>query len=219
MRIQSLVFILVVRPILALLLGLRVRNRSNLPEKGPAIILANHNSHLDTFVLMSLLKTRALSKCRPVAAADYFLSKKALAWILRNVLNIIPIDRSGGGAEAALAPVREALSNDEIVILYPEGSRGEPEKLTRFRRGAAVLIEEYPDVPVIPVFLYGLGRALPKGDAWFVPFFCDAVVGDPMDLRDMPTSEVPQHLSDTISQLGEGLSTVWYEEKETERGG
>lgn len=167
-----------VRLLVLLVLGLNVRGRSKLPQKGPAIVVANHNSHLDTLTLISLMPLRLLPQIRPVAAADYFMSSKWLAWFALNIIGILPIERQATGNP--LAGVKTALGRGGILILFPEGSRGEPEKLVEFKRGVALLVKEHPGVPVVPVFMHGLGKALPKGTWVLVPFICDMFVGDPV---------------------------------------
>lgn len=177
--LQILFFLLIIRPILVIVLGLNVQGKERLPLEGPAIIAANHNSHLDTVVLMSLWPLAGLRQVRPIAAADYFLTNKWLAWFSLNVMNIIPIDRlhRDPGSDP-LAQMGEALAQGNIIILFPEGSRGTPEEMGRFRTGVARLIERHPEAPIVPVFMHGLGKALPKGDFLLVPFFCDVIIGE-----------------------------------------
>lgn len=181
---QTLFFLLIVRPIVAVVLGLNIRNNERLPLNGPAIIAANHNSHLDTLTLMSLWPLNRVHQVRPIAAADYFLSNAKLAWFSLNIMNIIPIDRHRKDRTVdPLAAPTEALERNEIIVLFPEGSRGEPEQLSQFKTGVARLLERCPEVPIIPIFMHGLGKALPRGDFLLVPFFADVVIGDPIYWR------------------------------------
>jgi 1-acyl-sn-glycerol-3-phosphate acyltransferase len=183
--LRLLFFLLVVRPAVLLLLGLYVKREDLLPKQGPAIVIANHNSHLDTLVLLSLFPLSLLAKVRPVAAADYFAgADPVLGWIARNLIGIIPIRRGGTALENKendpLKPAADALAEGSVLIIYPEGTRGEPEKRAKFKNGVAYLAGRFPDVPVTPVYLCGLGKAWPKGERWPVPLLCEVFVDAPL---------------------------------------
>ncbi len=182
--LRYLFFALIVRPLMMIVLGTNIRRHELLPADGPAIIVANHNSHLDVFALMNVLGMKRLKKTRPVAAADYFLTRKLRAWFATRIVGIIPIDRKNIRREKGkhpLDPISKALEEGCIVLLFPEGSRGSPEEMSAFQSGVAHLAKRHPQVPITPVFLHGLGKALPKGEALLVPFFCDLFVGPPID--------------------------------------
>lgn len=177
--LRRLFYCLVLWPVALLVLGLNVRHRERLPMAGPAIVAANHNSHLDTLVLLSLFPLALIDRLRPVAAADYFLRNPALAWFSTHILNILPLSREAvGRGEDPLAGSIAALERGEILIVFPEGSRGDPEVMTRFKGGLARLKERVPGAAVVPVFMHGLGKALPKGEFVLVPFFVDIFVGE-----------------------------------------
>jgi len=171
-----------------LLLGLQVRHPERLPTHGPAILVANHNSHLDALVLMALYPLNMAPRLRPVANEQYFLQQHpALAWFARRVLNIIPVacqsqlrdSREIADYRAFLHRCDAALTQHQILILFPEGSRGQPESLSEFHSGIAHLAKRHPTVPVVPIFLQGFGKAMPKGDPLLVPFVCQVAIGLP----------------------------------------
>ena len=182
MRLKQLFFALLIRPLLLFVSGIRVRGMERLPAEGPALLVANHNSHLDTLALMSLFPLRALPRVRPVAARDYFFATPLRRFVAQKLIGILPLERERvrKGAGHPLEPLTRALDKGDILILYPEGSRGEPGELRPFKSGFAHLAKMRPEVPVIPVKIAGTDRSLPKDEALWVPFILDIEILEPM---------------------------------------
>ncbi len=169
--VRRYALMLVVRPLVRLLFGLDTVGAEKLPKAGPAIVAANHNSHVDTLILLCLFPSKLLPKLRPVAAADHFDKGGFGSWFSRNIIGIIPIKRGGASRhDDVLAEAKQALARGEILVVFPEGSRGEPEEMARFKTGIARLAEFCPEAGVIPVYLQGAGRSLPKDARLLVPF-------------------------------------------------
>lgn len=167
----------IVRPILLIILGFNARHMERLRPRGAHLIAANHNSHLDAMVLMSLFKLSDLPKVKVVAAKDFFCKTPFMTWFSMNVIGIIPIDR-GGETENPVQPVMDALNQGYTVIIFPEGSRGDPEQQAPLKYGITKVLEAKPEVQITPVYMYGLGKALPRGEALLVPFVCEINIGD-----------------------------------------
>ena len=109
--LRFIFYAVIVRTVVLLVLGLNVRNKENLPSKGPAILIANHNSHLDTMVLMSLLPLQLLPNIQPVAAMDYFLKNRLIAWFALEIVGILPLKRKPEyRGDNTLSPCFDALS-------------------------------------------------------------------------------------------------------------
>jgi 1-acyl-sn-glycerol-3-phosphate acyltransferase len=170
--------VLLFKPVARLFFGLNKIGAENLPLKGPAIIVANHNSHVDTLVLLCSFPSSMIGKLRPVAAADHFLGDPVSSWFSRRVVGIIPLKRTGSTrGEDVLAEAKDALGDDDILIVYPEGTRGAPEEIGAFKAGVARLAEAAPDTPIVPIYIQGAGRALPRGSKIPVPFDITIVIG------------------------------------------
>ncbi len=204
--LRYLWFALIVRPLVLLGLGLNIKHRERLVSSEQAIIVANHNSHLDTMVLVTLFPLKRLAQIRPVAAVDYFLKNRLLAWFALKIIGIVPLHRDLKKSKAdPLAECSAALERGETLILFPEGSRGEPERLASFKTGVAHLAKRHPEVPIIPVFMHGLGKALPRGEFLLVPFFCDVAVGDPLFWQG-GRRELMEHLEESMKSLAAGMN-------------
>lgn len=175
--IRILFLVCIVRPIMWLWFGLRIKHSHRLLTKGPAIIVANHNSHMDVFALLALLPLKLQLITHPVAAADYFLNNKWLSWFALQVLNIIPVVRGGDHQTNPLAQCEQALSDNQILILFPEGSRGKAGELAPLKSGLWYLSRSMPEVPIIPIWLKGTEKIMAKGNRIPLPLFIDINIG------------------------------------------
>ncbi len=199
---KKLFFLCIVRPLILFAMGLHVRGKEHLECSEACIVAANHNSHLDTLILMSLFPLATLETIRPVAAADYFFKNAFLKWFALNVMGIIALERNvRASGTHPLQGAMDALGRGEIVIIFPEGSRGEAERLSRFKSGVAHLAKAYPQVPVIPVNIYGAGKSLPRGEALFVPFIADVNIGEALFFSDESVGAFTQRLAKRIQNL------------------
>ena len=167
-----------VRPTLYLVGGIQYRRRGKLPA-GPCIVVANHNSHLDAAILMTIFPFRRLPDIHPVAAADYFGKTALLRTMAMLFMNGIPIERRARKGSDPLKPLHDALEQGKTLILFPEGSRGEAGVLSQFRPGIGRLVKQLPGLLVVPVFMSGPERIWPRGQWIPVPVAIHANVGKP----------------------------------------
>jgi len=126
-------------------------------------------------------------RVRPVAAADYFFKNKLLSWVATRLFGIIALDRSGSkglSSKDPLEPCYKALRKNQILIVFPEGSRGQAETFQDFKKGIFHLHANFPETPVIPIYIQGLGKAMPKGDWFILPMFADIYIGNKVDFKE-----------------------------------
>ncbi len=196
---RALAHLLLFRPALKLIFGVNVRGRENLVGLDRFIIVSNHNSHLDTLVLFATLPVKQIARSHPVAAADYFSKSRLLFALVRFLFRPIWVDRDGAAGEV-LPQIQSLLDAGENIILFPEGTRGEPGEMAPFRKGIGRIAAANPQIPVLPVFLEGPERALPRKAPFPLPFWNHVTVAPPQRLRGR-AEDITQSLQSTLENL------------------
>lgn len=131
----------------------------------PFLLCSNHASHLDSAVLMAASEL-PFDSFHLLAAADYFDHRSTVGRLTRGLLNIIAIDRASERSarlRRTVAECRELIRTQQIrLIAFPEGTRSTSGELLPFKRGAAFLALALA-LPVVPAYIDGARRSLPKG--------------------------------------------------------
>jgi 1-acyl-sn-glycerol-3-phosphate acyltransferase len=156
--------------------------------KGPALIIANHASHFDTPVALSVLPERIRRKTAVAAAADRFYRYDKKGWWYSLYFNTFPIERLGGGSATLEYPL-SLLRLGWSVLIYPEGTRTTTGQMGDFHHGVALMAKQ-TNVPVIPIYSEGLRNIMPKGQRTPQPAAVHVRIGAPVWLDD--TASVPE---------------------------
>jgi 1-acyl-sn-glycerol-3-phosphate acyltransferase len=133
---------------------LHIYGRQNVPEKGPFILISNHQSYLDPVFCGIYLK-------RPL----YFLARRTLfenrffGWLISSV-NTIPVRRG----EADLRAIKEVLGKLKEgcgLCLFPEGTRSSDGRIAAFKPGFGLLCRR-GKAAIVPVMIDGAFECWPR---------------------------------------------------------
>ena len=132
----------------------------HLDGKGPFVVVANHASYLDGFVLTSLMPGAA---CYVVKRelADQFFARVLLRRLGAEFVERFDTQRGVEDTDRLLQVVRQGRS----VVFFPEGTLTRMPGLQSFRMGAFVVAAQ-AGVPVVPVGIRGT-RSVLRSDQWF----------------------------------------------------
>ncbi len=178
----------------------------HLPETGPAVLVCNHVSFVDSIVIMAAIR-------RPIRfVMDYHIHRTPVVGFLFRHSRTIPIATAKENLalkETAFAAVAHALKNGELIGLFPEGRITHTGEINHFRYGVGRIVSETP-VPVIPMALRGLwgsffsrryGPAMSQ-PSLLRPFAkIELVVGEPVP----PEQGSPENLQEIVTALRGGL--------------
>jgi len=201
---RLLIHLLLLRPFLRAVFGVSAVGRENLIGLDRFIIAANHNSHLDTLLVYAILPVRQLVNTHPVAARDYFARHRWLLAALDYLFQPVWVDRADRDGDPIGEIIRQ-IDRGHSIIIFPEGTRGEPGKMQEFKTGVCRVVAQRADVPVVPVFLLGPERCFPKRTNIPLPLWNHATVGPPRQLTG-EVHDAARALQREIEDLGR---TAW----------
>lgn len=130
---------------------LTFQNLSGETFRKPAVIICNHQSHLDLMCLMMLTP-------RLVILTNDWVWRNPFYGRLIRYADFYPVS---SGVERCVAPLSELVRRGYSIAVFPEGTRSEDCSILRFHRGAFYLAEALK-LDIVPVLLHGAGHVLPK---------------------------------------------------------
>ena len=174
---------------------LRVKDRDNFPA-GPFILAPVHRSFIDTPIaaLITPRRMRFMGK-------ETLWGNRPLGGFL-TLLGGFPVER-GTADRTALRAAADVLALGEPLVMFPEGTRREGDRLRRedMHDGPA-FVAARAGVPIVPVGFGGTVRALPLGSRIPRPVRVTAVVGEPISPPARTGSRLPRR---AVSELTDRL--------------
>jgi len=179
---------------LKLFVRLKARGQEHIPASGGFILASNHASNLDPVVL-GVVCTKPLH----FMAKEELFRNRFFGWILRSV-NAFPLRRHGADTAAIKEAIRRVRRGGGLLI-FPEGTRSVDGKLGPALEGVGFLAEKLK-CPVIPAYVKGTERALPKGAKFIRPATISVVFGEPIfEERRVAYSDVVFSVMEAIKRL------------------
>jgi 1-acyl-sn-glycerol-3-phosphate acyltransferase len=143
----------------SLLIRTRYRHLYRVPATGPAIIVVNHVSHVDPFLVAKMVIDAG--RIPRFLAKDSIFGRPVIGAAMRG-MGHIPVKRGSTDALQSLAAAVDALDDGRLIVLHPEGTvTRDPDGWPMAGKpGAARLATLVPDVPVIPVAQWGIQNSI-----------------------------------------------------------
>lgn len=120
-------------------------------QEKPAVIICNHQSHLDLMYLLSLSDKIAV-------VTNGWVYKSPVYGNFVRKAGFVCID---DGVEANLEKLKALRDEGVSILVFPEGTRSGDCSILKFRSGAFSLARDL-EMDILPVILFGPGQVLPK---------------------------------------------------------
>jgi 1-acyl-sn-glycerol-3-phosphate acyltransferase len=137
---------------------IEINGIDNIPQKGPFIIVADHSSYLDGFVMISVFKHELT-----FFSAAYLFDNPFIGFFLRKIKAIpVSTDKKRISFRKTLKEAISRLENGKVLMIFPEGGLRSSDRIDEIKSGAAY-ISVKNKVPVLPVAIKGTREILPSG--------------------------------------------------------
>lgn len=154
----------------------------NVPLTGGALIVTNHESHLDP-VLIGVQLRRPISY---LAKSELF-KNSFFSWLIRS-LYAFPV-RQGAGDVGAMKETIHRLKEGHLLNIFPEGSRSPDGSFLPVEAGVALVVRR-AGVPVVPCVIEGSYEAMPRGSKLPHRKPIRVMYGEPIDMSGWKTEQV-----------------------------
>ncbi len=189
------------KPFLKIIIGVSFRDTFHLKEHKQYIIVANHNSHIDTMAIMCSVPFNMIGRVHPVAAKDYFASNFFTKLMSNLFVNAKYIDRNTPSEDNILL-MKKWLDEGCSLIIFPEGSRGKYNEKRKFKSGVSRLLKLKPEIAYVPAYIDNTGFSLPKGDLLPIPI-CSNIQFSKAQFINQADSieEITKQIEDSVTSL------------------
>jgi 1-acyl-sn-glycerol-3-phosphate acyltransferase len=160
---------------------MRVEGREFVPQVGPAILAANHVSFIDPVIVGV-----AVSRLVHYMAKEELFRFRPFGWLLRQY-QVFPVKRRRADLQAMKRAIL-LLEQGEMVVIFPEGTRGDGIHLRPAKPGIG-LIAARTGAPVIPVLHRGTEKVLPRGARFPRPYRITVTFGPPLRFAEAQAGE------------------------------
>jgi len=130
----------------------RTKGLDNIPDEGPMVLVCNHVSFVDALIIGGCIR-------RPVRFVMYYkiYNLPILNFVFRTAktISIAGKHENENLLNKAFDDIDEALSDGDVVCIFPEGKLTADGKMNTFRDGVERIINRQ-EVPVVPMALQGL---------------------------------------------------------------
>lgn len=132
----------------------KIVGKENLPKGTGALLCPNHVHNLDSAIIVAMFKRKV-----NVLAKEELFKNGFICW-LADIFGIYPVKRGKADLQAIKISLK-LLKNDELLLMFPEGTRHGLEKGKKPKNGA-VLIAATAEKPIIPIGFQGSFKPFTK---------------------------------------------------------